>query len=464
MRIRHLFILLAVLAGPALAGPVVPSTQTEMTLSFAPVVRTAAPAVVNIYASRIVEQSASPFASDPFFSQFFNFGPTTPRVQNSLGSGVILRGDGIVVSNYHVVGGAEEIRVVLADRREFAAEVMLADAAADLAILKLTGAGGLPALALADSDHAEVGDLVLAIGNPFGVGQTVTTGIVSGLARAGTGGGGGAGQGIGYFIQTDAAINPGNSGGALVDMDGKVLGINTSILTRSGGSNGIGFAIPSNLVAQYVAQAEAGNRQFAKPWAGIDVQEIDADLAAALGLPAPQGVAIRQIHPQSPFSAAGMRPGDVITALDGLAVDGPQELGYRLAVIGPGVTVPVTYWRDGAEGTAEVALAEAPGSLASRTQRISGDTAFAGLAVAALDPAMIDRLGLRFDVTGVVVTEVAGRAARTRLQPGDVILALNGEAVASPDEFAAIAGRPDRSWKIEFLRGGRRVTLRFSGG
>jgi Do/DeqQ family serine protease len=464
MRGWYLFPLVALLSAPASAEPAVPASQTDMTLSFAPVVKDAAPAVVNIYASRTVEQSVSPFANDPFFSQFFNFGPTVPRVQNSLGSGVILRGDGIVVSNYHVVGGAEEIRVVLADRREFAAEVMLADAAADLAILHLTGATDLPALSLADSDRAEVGDLVLAIGNPFGVGQTVTTGIVSGLARAGTGGGDAQGQGIGYFIQTDAAINPGNSGGALVDLRGQVLGINTSILTRSGGSNGIGFAIPSNLVAQYVAQAEAGNRQFAKPWAGVDVQEIDADLAAALGLPAPRGVAIREIHPQSPFATAGMRPGDVITALGGLAVDGPQELGYRLAVIGPGKTATVTYWRDGAEETADVALAEAPGSLASQTQRISGDTAFAGLAVGALDPAMIDRLGLRFDATGVVVTEVSGRAARTRLQPGDVILALNGEAIGSPADFAAIAGRPDRSWTIEFLRGGRRVTLRFSGG
>ena len=388
------------------------------------------------------------------------------EVNGGLGSGVIVDARGYILTNNHVVENGNSISVRLYDGRELPAELIGTFAESDVAVVKVE-ADDLKPARFGDSEALKVGQWVLAVGSPFGFDQTVTAGIVSAKGRGSFGPGnenlGSTGR-LQEFIQTDAAINPGNSGGALVDMDGKVLGINTSILTRSGGSNGIGFAIPSNLVAQYVAQAEAGNRQFAKPWAGIDVQEIDADLAAALGLPAPQGVAIRQIHPQSPFSAAGMRPGDVITALDGLAVDGPQELGYRLAVIGPGVTVPVTYWRDGAEGTAEVALAEAPGSLASRTQRISGDTAFAGLAVAALDPAMIDRLGLRFDVTGVVVTEVAGRAARTRLQPGDVILALNGEAVASPDEFAAIAGRPDRSWKIEFLRGGRRVTLRFSGG
>ncbi|MCB2105473.1 MAG: trypsin-like peptidase domain-containing protein, partial [Rhodobacteraceae bacterium] len=225
-----------VLAGPARAEDRVPQDAAEISLSFAPLVRATAPAVVNIYARRIVEQRQSPFANDPFFSQFFGLGQAAPRVQNSLGSGVILREDGIVVSNVHVVAGADEIRVVLSDRREYDGKVILADPAADIAVIQLEGASDLPALTLADSDQAEVGDLVLAIGNPFGVGQTVTSGIVSGLARSG----GGMGQGRGYFIQTDAPINPGNSGGALIDMEGHVLGINSQIVTRSGGSNGIG--------------------------------------------------------------------------------------------------------------------------------------------------------------------------------------------------------------------------------
>ena len=218
-----------------------PQSSAQLQLSFAPVVKKAAPAVVNIYAKRIVERRVSPFANDPMFSQMFrDRGRLVPRVENSLGSGVILTPAGMVVSNYHVVGMATEIRVVLADRREFIADVLLGDKEADLAVLKLRGAQDLPALAFRDSDAVEVGDLVLAIGNPFGVGQTVSSGIVSGLARSGLS----IGSGRGYFIQTDAPINPGNSGGALVDMDGRLVGVNTAILTRSGGSNGIGLPSP----------------------------------------------------------------------------------------------------------------------------------------------------------------------------------------------------------------------------
>jgi S1-C subfamily serine protease len=266
----------------------IPESPAEISLSFAPLVKQAAPAVVNIYASRVVQQSQSPFAGDPFFQNFFRDFPSRPRVQNSLGSGVILSPDGIVVSNYHVVGQATEIRVQLNDRSEYAAEVLLADEEADLAILKLKGAKKLPSLALRDSDTVEVGELALAIGNPFGVGQTVSSGIISGLARSGTA----TGNARGYFIQTDAPINPGNSGGALIDINGDLIGINTSILTRSGGSNGIGFAIPSALVAQFVAQAEAGKTRFERPWAGMVAQPVDADLAEGLQLKRPVVVVI----------------------------------------------------------------------------------------------------------------------------------------------------------------------------
>ncbi|MGR3583188.1 MAG: trypsin-like peptidase domain-containing protein, partial [Pseudooceanicola nanhaiensis] len=216
----------------AATEPAVPNSQAEIALSFAPVVKQAAPAVVNIYASRVVQSRRSPFADDPFFSDFFrNYGQTRPQVQNSLGSGVILSADGIVVSNNHVVEQADDIRVVLNDRREFRARVLMADAEADLAILKLEEAAEMPHLDLRDSDGVEVGELVLAIGNPFGVGQTVSSGIVSGLARSGTA----TGNARGYFIQTDAPINPGNSGGALIDLNGRLIGVNTSILSKSGG-------------------------------------------------------------------------------------------------------------------------------------------------------------------------------------------------------------------------------------
>ncbi|WP_413874201.1 trypsin-like peptidase domain-containing protein [Albidovulum sp.] len=458
-----------VIAPPAAAETQVPATGAQIALSFAPVVRAAAPAVVSIYARRIVAARTSPFADDPFFSRFFDLGPTVPRVQNALGSGVILRGDGIVVTNFHVVADADEIRVVLADAREFDGAVILADRDLDLAVIRIDGARDLPALALADSDGAAVGDLVLAIGNPFGVGQTVTSGIVSALARAGRAGGpgapdgpGGSGGQQGYFIQTDAAVNPGNSGGALVDLSGRLLGINTMIVTRSGGSNGIGFAIPANLVGQYVAQAEAGASRFVRPWAGIDVQPVDADLAEALGLTAPGGVVIRDLHPDSPFAAAGLRTGDVITLIDGHAVNGPAELDYRLTVLGPEGTARVAWRRDGTEAVADVALSPAPASEEPLT--LGADSAFAGLTLAPLDAALIDRLGLPLATKGVVVAGVAGPARGTGLRPGDVLLAINGTPVSAPPEVAGLTAPGARDWTVELLRNGQRAVLRLSGG
>ncbi|MDG2403775.1 MAG: trypsin-like peptidase domain-containing protein, partial [Paracoccaceae bacterium] len=266
-------------SSPLSAETRVPQNLGEIQLSFVPLVRQAAPAVVNIYARRVVPERQNPFGANPFFHNFFkDFSQLRPRVQNSLGSGVILSGDGIVVSNYHVVGQATDIRVVLQDRREFAASVLLADEESDLAILQLQGARSMPHLSLRSSDSVEVGELVLAIGNPFGVGQTVSSGIVSGLARSGAA----TGNARGYFIQTDAPINPGNSGGALIDTRGRLIGVNTSILSRSGGSNGIGFAIPASLVAQFLKQAADGNRSFTRPWAGASGQAADADVSESL--------------------------------------------------------------------------------------------------------------------------------------------------------------------------------------
>ncbi|MCV2865078.1 trypsin-like peptidase domain-containing protein [Albidovulum sediminicola] len=449
---------LAALSQPAFAETRLPASQAEISLSFAPLVKATAPAVVNIYARRIVEQRQSPFANDPFFSQFFGFGQAAPRVQNSLGSGVILRADGIVVSNYHVVGGADTIRVVLSDRREFDGRVILSDPGADIAVIQLEDASGLPALDLADSDRAEVGDLVLAIGNPFGVGQTVTSGIVSGLARSG----GGMGQGGGYFIQTDAPINPGNSGGALIDMTGRVLGINSQIVTRSGGSNGIGFAIPANLVRQYVSQAEAGRTEIERPWSGIEVQVVDAAMAEAMGMPAPRGVVITRLHPESPFAHSGLQTGDVITSVGGLDVDGPQELEFRLTTMGTGGTAPVAYWRDGRMEEADVTLSPAPVSDA-QSLRITANTIFDGLSAAILSPALIQKYGLPLSAEGIIVTGVGGAARGTRLQSGDVILAINGVEIRSLRDLEAVASQPSRRWQITFVRDGQRLVLRLRG-
>ncbi|MCB1390530.1 MAG: Do family serine endopeptidase [Rhodobacteraceae bacterium] len=435
----------------------VPENQLQIQLSFAPVVRQTAPAVVSIYARRVVEAQQSPFFNDPVFGQLFgDFGRSAPRVQNALGSGVILQADGIVVSNFHVVGNADDIRVVLNDRREFAADVVLADEQSDLAILRLRGARDLPAIPIADSDRVEVGDLVLAIGNPFGVGQTVSSGIVSALARSGIA----VGSGTGYFIQTDAAINPGNSGGALVDMQGRLVGINSAILTRSGGSNGIGFAIPANLVSQVVAQAEHGETRFQRPWMGVTGQTVDAALAEGLGLGLPQGIAITALHPASPLAQAGLRAGDVVLAVDGDPVNSPQEMMFRLAARGIGGSVRLTWVRGGARQETEVALVAPPESPARNRLTVRG-VALRGLVAETINPAVAAEQGLDPAATGVVVVEAQDIAARAGLAPGDILLSVNRQPVQDTDALDRALRDPARYWEVELLRDGRRSLLRF---
>lgn len=450
--------ILSLLPFGSVAQTVVPASEAEIALSFAPVVKAAAPAVVNIYATRIVQARRSPFADDPFFNQFFEaLGPAQPRLQNSLGSGVIVSADGIVVSNYHVVGQATEIRVVLNDRREFAADVILGDQESDLAVLRLRDVEGLPFLEMRNSDELEVGDLVLAIGNPFGVGQTVSSGIVSGLARSALQ----VGDGRGYFIQTDAAINPGNSGGALVDLRGRLVGINTAILTRGGGSNGIGFAIPANLVQSIVAQAEAGASRFARPWAGVTGQAMDAALAEGLGLGRPDGVLISEVHPQSPFAAAGLRPGDVILTLGGEPTNTPQEVIFRMAALGVGTEAEITWLRDGEAMQAMMTLAPAPDDPPREQVTVTADVGLRGLTVVRINPAVIEELGLPMQAEGVAVLMAEDLSARAGLRPGDVILGINGAAVATTADVEALAEMGARVWVIDLIREGRQMRLRF---
>ncbi|MEM1315377.1 MAG: trypsin-like peptidase domain-containing protein, partial [Pseudomonadota bacterium] len=446
------------IASPALPQQAqAPASRAEIQLSFAPVVKRAAPAVVNIYARRMAPRRASPFMGDPFFERFFQgLMPRGRNVQNSLGSGVILRPDGLVVSNHHVVGGAEEIRVVLADRREFDAEILLSDPESDLAVLRLSEAEGLPHLDLRGSSDLEVGDLVLAIGNPFGVGQTVTSGIVSAVARSRAGPGGGAG----YFIQTDAAINPGNSGGALVDMQGRLIGVNTAILTRSGGSNGIGFAVPADLVAQVVAQAEAGRSTLARPWAGIAGQPVDGALAEAMGLDAPMGLVISETHPASPFVAAGLQRGDVLLRLGGEPVTASAELEFRLAALGIGEAVEVDFLRGGLPETVEVGLIAPPEDPPRDERELGEDTPFPGMRIGNLNPALAEELGAPLSATGVVVLD-PGLASRVGFRRGDVLLSLNGDAAPNVRAFEALAAAGPRAVSVEILRGGRRGALRF---
>lgn len=443
------------MAGMATAESRVPADLAEIQLSFAPVVRDVAPSVVNIYAKRIVESRFSPFADDPFFSQFFNM-RARPRQQNSLGSGVILGDNGIVVTNFHVVGNATDIRVVLADRREFDAEVLLSDERTDLAVLRLADPPALPALGFADSDAVQVGDLVLAIGNPFGVGQTVSSGIISAGVRTGNVNGK-----PGHFIQTDAPINPGNSGGALVDMKGRLVGINTAIVTRSGGSNGIGLAIPANLVRQYVSQAMSGNRKFAYPWSGVKVQAIDGSLANALRMAIPQGALIVELHPKSPFAHAGLEVGDVITTIKGQPVDGHPEMRFRMMALGTDDSAEVTFLRNSVKRTANIELSPAPESPPRNPLTIENRGALDGLTAINSNPAVISELSLPLDTEGVVVARVEGQAARTGLRPGDVLGRINGTIVSDTDDLRRIAVRRARGYEIEFRRGGKRGVVRF---
>ncbi len=457
---RWIFIAVSVaMASVAHAETRVPQSQAEISLGFAPVVKEAAPAVVNIYAKIVRQGRSRPLFSDPFFQDFFGrgFGEPRQRVQNSLGSGVILSEDGYVVSNYHVVGSATEIRVVTTDRREFTAEVVLGHEESDIAILRLEEAQDLPFLTLRDSDHVEVGELALAIGNPFGIGQTVSSGIISGLARTGTA----TGNARGYFLQTDAAINPGNSGGALIDVNGDLIGINTSILTRSGGSNGIGFAIPANLVAEFLRQAQAGNDNFVSPWAGMSGQHMSADIAESLGLVIPMGVVISDLHDLSPLAEAGLRVGDVVTHVDGDEVNSPAEMKFRMSVAGVGGTSVLTRLRGEESDDIEVALIRAPDTPDAEKTTLDESTVLPELTVSGVNPAVIIDLGLKLSQSGVVVVDPGPYGARAGLRVGDVLEAINGADIARPNDVVRALTDPGRRLNMVIQRGGRSLSLRF---
>ena len=439
------------------AKDTVPQSEIEIKLSFVPLVKQAAPAVVNIYAQRIIEERRSPFSRDPFFRDFFrNFGQLQPRVQNSLGSGVILSADGYVVSNYHVVGGATDIRVVLHDGREISGDVILADEDSDLAVLKINTDEILPHLDLRKSDTVEVGELVLAIGNPFGVGQTVTNGIISGLARTGIA----SGSAKGYFLQTDAPINPGNSGGALIDISGSLVGVNTSILSRSGGSNGIGFAIPADLVGQFLVQAKAGRSSFIRPWAGMRGQPITFEMAASLNLPAMSGMIISELHELSPFSKVGIGVGDIITKVDGLDINSPAEMLYRMSVAGIGTKVDISYLSKGITRTKKVDLVEMPNSNVEDIV-LGPKFIFQGLHVSELTPEFQSKFGLSFSSKGLIVLDPGRIAVRLGLRSGDLLKEIDGKSVETVEDAISAIGSIKSNGSITISRSGRRIALRF---
>ncbi|MGE3829780.1 MAG: DegQ family serine endoprotease [Parvibaculaceae bacterium] len=442
----------------ALAQDKVPETQSEIHLSFAPVVKQTSPAVVNVYAKRLVSQRRS----DAFFRRFFGgdgmFGAPRERIQNSLGSGVIVDSKGLIVTNNHVIQDGTDIRVVLADKREFEASVILADERSDIAVLKIdTGDEQLPSLAMGDSDNLEVGDLVLAIGNPFGVGQTVTSGIVSALARTQVGI-----TDYQFFIQTDAAINPGNSGGALVDLQGRLVGINTAIFSRSGGSIGIGFAIPVNMVRTVVQSAEEGS-QVQRPWIGADLQDVTAEIAETLGFARPEGALVAGLHPQSPLLAAGMLPGDVILAIDGKPVENGKELLYRVATARIGSSAILEYQRGSLRNETRIDLVSAPETIARDETLLKGNSPFSGLVVANISPAVAEELGLPSQSTGVVAADVKSGPARRIFRKGDVILEVNGVQIETVASLNDAVNTAEGYWQFSVNRNGRVIRMQIGG-
>lgn len=426
------------LAVPATAKDV-PVSQAQVQLSYAPIVKNVSPAVVNIYTTRRIE-TRNRFSDDPFFRRFFGegfgFGMPRERVDRSLGSGVIVSSDGLVVTNFHVAGKADEIKVVLNDRREFDAQVVVNDERTDLTILRIDpGKASLPVVPLGDSDTLEVGDLVLAIGNPFGVGQTVTSGIVSALARTGVGV-----TDYQFFIQTDAAINPGNSGGALVDMAGRLVGVNTAIYSRSGGSNGIGFAIPVTMVRSLLTAAK-GDGEVRRPWLGVDGQAVTGDIADALGLERPTGVLVDTIYPGSPADKARLRSGDVVLAVEGVEVADPNALRFRVGIMSIDKQITLRYLRDGKKKTARIKLAQPPSDPPKEETVLGGRGFLSGVKVANLSPAYADELRLPLTTSGVIVTAIDRRSPARRLRllrPGDIVKEVAGKRIDTVKDLVSL--------------------------
>jgi Do/DeqQ family serine protease len=435
----------------------VPPDAAAMRLSFAPVVRRAAPAVVNVYSRRVVRQQI-----DPFWGLFAGGGMARDRIEQSLGSGSIVRADGVILTNHHNIAGAQEIMVVTADRREWPATVLLDDQRVDLAVLKIDPKGeALPTIAIDDRESPQVGDLVLAIGDPFGVGQTVTNGIVSALARTDVGI-----NDFSSFIQTDAAINPGNSGGPLVDMDGDLIGVNTAIVSSSGASAGVGFAIPAAMAKQVVSAALGGAHAVIRPWLGVKTQALTGEMARSLGLAAPQGVVVTDVWPGGPAARAGVAQGDVIVSVGGEAVNDENGLNYRVGARGPGETLVVVVRRNGGPArTVQVRVEAPPAEPPADPRTITGHNPLAGATVVNVSPASAYQYGVDpFGGRGVVITRMdAGLAQSIGLQPGDFVREVNGAKIATTADLVAALRAPADTWTLAIERGGRLITARFSG-
>ena len=440
---------------------VVPTSLQQLRLSYAPIVQRTAQAVVNVYAAKIV-QNTNPFLNDPIFRRFFGLqGNQAPeQMQRSLGSGVIVDPSGLIITNHHVIEGADQVKVALSDKREFDADIVLRDSRSDLAVLRLKDAHEkFPTLDFANSDDLQVGDVVLAIGDPFGVGQTVTHGIVSALARTGVGI-----TDYQFFIQTDAAINPGNSGGALVDMNGKLVGINTAIFSRSGGSQGIGFAIPANMVRVVVASAKSGGKTVQRPWLGARLQEVTPEIAETLGLQRPAGALVANVAQSSPAARGGLRLSDLIIAIDGQQIDNPNAFDYRFATRPLGGAAQIDVLRGGKPVRLAIPLEVAPDTGRDEIT-IKGNSPFQGARVVNISPAVADELHIDTNTEGVVITGVddGAVAANVGFRKGDIIQAVNNIKISRTADLDRAASQAARVWRIVVLRDGQQINVTLGG-
>ena len=418
----------------------------KFTASFASVVKKVSPSVVKVFVTAKAKPTALSGRGNPDLRRFFGEGENGSDSsgqfhgpnQHGIGSGVIVTKDGYILTNNHVVESADEIKVALNDGREFSAKVIGRDPKTDIAVLKID-VRDLPFLTLADSDKIEVGDVVVAVGNPFGIGQTVTSGIISAKGRATFG--------LDYedFIQTDAAINPGNSGGALVDADGRLIGINTAILSHSGGNQGIGFAVPTNL-ARWVMDGLVQNGRVERGFLGVNIQDLTPDLAKEFKLDHATGALVSEVTPQSPADKAGLKGGDVIVQFNGKPVTDSRHLKLQVGATIPDSSVPVTILRDGARKTLQVRLKELPGdklAKASSTTERAQD-ALHGVAVAELDQASRAELNVPERVNGALISQVAPDSAayEAGLREGDVITEINRKPVKNAEQAVAASERP----------------------